>query len=123
MKKILVKVLSLFVILLSGVQFTCQASPAPVQKLKRGLFNIAVCPGEILKYMVKATIDARPDWTGPFHGVFYGIPKGAAYGSVRLISGALDVLTFPVNLPRNGQSLAPIDTFSFDETKEAILKK
>ncbi len=121
MKKIFLRFFILFIIVVSSFEGASYASMEYLgQKLKRGATNILVSPAEIAKSMINETANASMDYGAPLYGFFYGIPKGVGYGAARLASGALDLVTFPLNIPKN-RSLLPMDPFSFGETKESVL--
>ena len=120
MKKIISSVFFLSFILLIGFQAVCYAGP--FQKLKRGASDVLAFPLEIPKHMINATTQASPEWAAAFYGIFYGIPKGLGFGLARGVSGLLDIVTFPLNIPKGWGSLFHMGPFSFGETKESILQ-
>lgn len=89
-------------------------------KLVRGVQNMVVFPAEIPKHAVREASKAPSDILVPFYGGFYGMPKGAAYGVSRAVSGVVDFLTSPFNAPRDWKSTIPMDKFTFEETPETI---
>ena len=92
-------------------------------KLKRGVLNALSAPAEIPKHMINTTTHTSPDYLGPIYGVFYGFPKGVGYGLVRLASGAIDTLSFPVSIPSGWGALIPLEPFTFDESRQSILER
>lgn len=67
----------------------------PLEKLARGITNVATSPGEFI-YQMDPAIDAAPDVvTGYIMGIF----KGAFYTVKRAGVGLYDILTFPINRP------------------------
>jgi len=88
--------------------------PPQAEKLKRGVFNVASAGAEIPKHMILEAMNAQPEWCASLRGVFYGSFKGAGKGIVRILSGAYDVLTFPINYPDNFSSFVG-DSFSFTD--------
>ena len=105
---------------LSSVKTAVSKKPRMWTKLGRGLKNIITSPLEIQKNMVREGMKADPDFFAPIYGVFYGFMKGTGLMVGRVVSGAVDVLTFPINFPKNWRPLLPIDSFSFEETRESL---
>lgn len=69
----------------------------PFHKLGRGLVNIILSPAEILTNYKKSADDH-----GAFAGSFEGVLKGFYYMGGRIITGAMDVVTFPLACPKTG---------------------
>ncbi|MBI4387504.1 MAG: hypothetical protein HY582_00470 [Candidatus Omnitrophica bacterium] len=86
----------------------------PLSKLRRGVRNIVTGPLEVQNHMLREAGKANPDWLAPVYGGLYGSMKGAGVGAGRMISGFVDFLTFPVDLPTKWRSLIPIERFNFD---------
>ncbi len=67
----------------------------PLEKLARGITNVATSPGEFI-YQMDPAIDSAPDVvTGYVMGIF----KGAFYTIKRAGAGLYDILTFPIPRP------------------------
>lgn len=67
----------------------------PLEKLARGITNVATSPGEFI-YQMDPAIDNAPDVvTGYVMGIF----KGAFYTVKRAGIGLYDILTFPIPRP------------------------
>ncbi len=67
----------------------------PLEKLARGITNVATSPGEFI-YQMDPAIDSAPDVvTGYVMGIF----KGAFYTIKRAGVGLYDILTFPIPRP------------------------
>ena len=66
----------------------------PVEKLGRGIANVAVGPLEILIRGWDVTQEL-----GGIAGITYGPLKGVAYCIAREVVGVIDIVTFPVPLP------------------------
>lgn len=93
--------------------FSYSDLPPQARKLSRGISNIVLGGVEVPKYMIiEATNAENPRWAS-FRGVFYGPIKGSYYGARRILSGAYDVLTFPINHPDHYSSLVSPDYFTF----------
>ncbi len=91
------------------------AIPPQVEKLKRGACNMILGGVEVPKYMIIEAANAeKPRWAS-LRGVFYGSFKGAIKGTKRILSGAYDVLTFPINYPDHYSSLVSPDYFTFSD--------
>lgn len=84
------------------------ASPAAMEsqgtalrKLQRGIINMAFSPVEIAHELQKET--RKPDSLIP--NWFIGLGKGTVWMVGRFLSGAYDLVTFPINAPANYGSL------------------
>ena len=97
--------------------FSFPQMPPQVQKLKRGISNAAFGWLEIPKYMIIEAMHANPEYKASLFGVIYGPFKGAGHGALRMLSGAYDIVTFPINYPANQVSLVAPDYFTFEETE------
>ncbi len=76
------------------------AKNTAIHKLQRGFVNIALSPVEISAelHKEKKVDNALPSWaTGFFRGSFYTVG--------RALSGVYDILTFPLPVPANYESL------------------
>ncbi len=100
MKKITVIFLSLF-ISLSSVAY----ADGPFQKLGRGFTNILTSP---LEYVAQ-TVDLAED-NHYMVAVFGGIFKGTVFMVARILTGAYDIVTFPVPLPKHYEPLMRPET-------------
>ncbi len=76
-----------------------------VIKLSRGLVNIVTSPVE---YYVQYNLAA--DGTNPAVGLLGGLIYGTGYTVARIGSGAYDVVTFPIPLPKDYEPLMKPDT-------------
>lgn len=63
-------------------------------KIGRGIVNIFTCPLEIIR-----GIDLTSKSDGPQVGWTVGLIKGAAGTVLRVVTGAVDIVTFPFNFP------------------------
>jgi putative exosortase-associated protein (TIGR04073 family) len=90
-KRIIVVGIVLFAVAFASDTF---AASGPLEKLGRGIANIAFGPLEILirPYDVNQEKGAIAAWT-------YGVLKGVAYVVARECVGVTDVVTFPMPLP------------------------
>jgi putative exosortase-associated protein (TIGR04073 family) len=90
-KSFIVVGIVLFAVAFSSDTF---AASGPLEKLGRGVANIAFGPLEILirPYDVNQEKGAIPAWT-------YGVFKGVVYVVARECVGVVDVVTFPMPLP------------------------
>ena len=118
MRRVLPKIFLMLMVVLSALQCMCYASMG--SKLKRGVTNVLIWPAEIPKHIVNEAAKAEPDYTSSFRGMFYGVPKGVGFALVRAVSGVLDIVTFPLNIPSNWEPLVPVGPFSWDETKFSV---
>ena len=66
----------------------------PIEKLGRGIANVAFGPLEILMKGYDVTQDM-----GGISGLTYGPLKGVAYTIAREVVGVTDIITFPFPLP------------------------
>lgn len=88
----------IFAVMMIGV--SVQAAPddpwvmKPVEKLGRGIANVAFGPLEILIRGWDVTQEL-----GGIAGITYGPLKGVAYCIAREVVGVIDIVTFPVPLP------------------------
>ena len=75
--------------------------PEPVDKLARGLANVASAPLEVGKQITN-------EWRAAdvkHLSVIGGLAKGLAFTMKRAVSGIIDVLTFPVKLNEDYEPL------------------
>lgn len=76
--------------------FAAHVEPAgtPFRKLQRGFVNIALSPLEVVHALdqEKGKEELIPSW-------FAGLGRGSLFMVGRLLSGAYDMVTFPVSLP------------------------
>ena len=79
-----------------------KATDGPIEKLGRGVANVATCPLELIKGMD----DAKQE-SGLFAAVTWGILQGTFNIVKRAVVGVYEVVTFPIPLPRD---YAPILT-------------
>lgn len=80
------------------------------RKLTRGLLNTAFFWCEIPHHINQ---DARN--IDPFTGTITGFGKGVWFGTRRLALGLYDVFTFPVEIPRNYESLVEPEFVFMDD--------
>ncbi|QSH40565.1 exosortase system-associated protein, TIGR04073 family [Lentisphaerota bacterium ZTH] len=94
------KTLILLIILFSiFAVFNCQAadtdsSSGPLEKLGRGVANIAFGPLELLIRPWDVAQDK-----GNVAALTYGVLKGVAFTIARAVVGTIDIITFPMPLP------------------------
>ncbi len=107
-------------ILLSYVMATAlfmTVSPAlagnPLTKLGRGLTNIVFSPFEYFTNTQKAG-----DRRGVLSGAFEGLLAGTYYMVGRILTGAYDVVTFPIPAPEGYEAVMKPDTV-FDAAAQA----
>ena len=108
MKKILI--ISMISILTFGFIAPLFATDNPGDKLIRGTVNIVSCVLEVPKQI---DIEWKASKNATI-GIFAGLFKGMAYGIGRLYSGVYDLVTFPVNVPKDYEPLMKPD-FVFGE--------
>jgi putative exosortase-associated protein (TIGR04073 family) len=87
-----------------------QGIPAPITKLSRGIVNVVLgLPGEIVYRVVDtAHSDENLKTGGGYTGGFLsGLLMGVGWGAVRVGSGVVDVVTFPVPFDDNRPLLEP----------------
>ncbi|MFH1655789.1 MAG: exosortase system-associated protein, TIGR04073 family [Candidatus Omnitrophota bacterium] len=108
MKKILF--VSLIFVLTFGFITPLFAADNAAQKLARGAGNVLTSIFEIPKQ-----IDT--EWKASNNaaiGISAGLVKGALYTIGRIVSGTYDILTFPIDSPKNYEPLMKPD-FVFDD--------
>ncbi len=76
-----------------------------VGKLSRGLVNIVTSPVE---YYVQYNLEA--EGSNPLAGLIGGLIYGTGYTAARIFSGAYDIVTFPIPMPRNYEPLMKPNT-------------
>ena len=69
------------------------AYPKPVEKLKDGVTAVVTSPLEIRDH---AIAEAKPGSFLPF-SLVGGMLKGGFYMAKKMVGGALDIATFPIN--------------------------
>ncbi len=71
-------------------------SGTPMRKLQRGFLNMALSPWEVAHELSKdkKTDSVVPTWAG-------GLVRGSVYALGRAVTGAYELVTFPVPLPAN----------------------
>lgn len=91
------KFLILFLIISGLATIDCGLAYAgdPIQKLARGITNVATGWVEIPKEIGRSV-----EKSGDFAGLVVGPFKGIAKAIGRTIAGVYDVVTFPIPLPR-----------------------
>ena len=99
-----------------SVFFPAASGPAraddPMTKLGRGVTNLATGPGE---YIVQ--FEAGTEEGNIFANLVYGIVRGTMYAAAREVTGAYDVVTFPIPLPAHYAPIMEPATV-FDSMKE-----
>lgn len=85
----------------------------PISKLGRGLTNIVFSPFEYFNNIQKAG-----DRRGFASGLFEGFFAGTYYMVGRILTGAYDVVTFPIPVPEEYGAIMKPDTV-FDAAAEA----
>jgi putative exosortase-associated protein (TIGR04073 family) len=87
-----------------------ESIPAPITKLTRGIVNVAFgLPGEIIHRVVgtahsKEGLQSASSYVG---GLVSGLVMGVAWGAVRVESGLIDVVTFPIPFNDNRPLFEP----------------
>ena len=83
--------------------------PEPLWKLSRGLTNVALgFPCELAVHTLGAVTEGPGSTAGAFvAGLATGAVTGAGWGIVRVGSGLVDVVTFPIVWPGNRPILSP----------------
>lgn len=76
-----------------------------VIKLSRGIVNIVTSP---LEYYVQYNLSAEGN--NPLVGLLGGVFYGTGFTVARIISGAYDIVTFPIPLPKGYEPLMKPDT-------------
>ena len=84
----------------------CPAQAGAVEKLGRGITNVATFPAEVIVHPLRyASIDDKP-MLAPTAGLITGI----SFSVLRLIAGVYDIVTFPIPIPRHYRSIMHPDT-------------
>ena len=100
-----------------AISFFMTTQPAfaanPLTKLGRGLTNIVFSPFEYFTNIQKAG-----DRRGLASGIFEGFLAGTYYMVGRILTGAYDVVTFPIPAPEGYEAVMKPDTV-FDAAAEA----
>lgn len=107
--------------LVASTNQTTEKTFSATRKLKRGVVNMLISPGEVGKHMMREVEFAKPDYAKPFYGTFYGFFKGMGYGVARFGSGFIDFLTFPVPYIHGKESLFPLDPFTYEMTQKEVV--
>lgn len=94
----------LLLLILAAGPKTALAEDAVI-KLSRGIVNIATSP---LEYFVQYNISAEEN--NPLVGLLGGVFYGTGFTVARIVSGAYDIVTFPIPLPRDYEPLMKPDT-------------
>lgn len=115
MRRLVVVLLFIALFFSAAPSYAGISIPPQVEKLKRGASNMVLGGVEVPKYMIIEAANAEPEWRASFMGIFYGTFKGVGKGAVRILSGAYDVLTFPINYPDNYASIVSPDYFTFSD--------
>jgi len=73
-----------------------ESSGTPLRKLQRGFLNIALSPLEVVHALDKEKMkdDFIPSWVT-------GLGRGGLFMTGRALSGAYELVTFPIPFPRN----------------------
>ena len=90
------------------------AASGVIKKLQRGIVNVVTAPVEVPK-QIRAYWIAGSEKT--FHIIvwgFCGFVKGLWMTPLRMVSGLWDVITCPLDLPKNGASLVKPE-YVFDD--------
>jgi len=66
-----------------------------LRKLGRGFSNVLFGAGEL---PIKMSDVGQEN--GPLAGITYGVVKGVGAGALRMVAGAVEMLTFPLPFPR-----------------------
>lgn len=77
----------------------------PVQKLARGVAHVVSSPLQLPKQIIETAAQAEPAWMATWEGVTAGTGKGFFYAGRQLVSGFVDIFTFPTP---SGRDWAPI---------------
>jgi len=102
MKKTFVLITAVVLVLSCSAVFAAQQAPAtatqageypmgPIQKLGRGMGNVAFGWTEIPKRIVDVSKASNP-----IKGLIYGTLQGTCKAFARTLSGAADIVTFPI---------------------------
>lgn len=73
----------------------------PVQKLARGVVHVVSFPFQIPKQMLETAAQAEPAWMATWEGLTAGTGRGLFYAGRQLVSGLVDIFTFPTPSGRN----------------------
>ena len=94
MKKLIV-FLAVLALILSVFSISAIAAPKKIEgdKIERGVKNVALGWTDVPNSIVKVTKDTN----NPLLGITVGLIKGVVNAIARTASGAVDVVTFPIN--------------------------
>lgn len=112
MKKFTIALLVIF--LTMSVAFQA-AADGPVDKLGRGLTNVATCPFEITKGM-----DDEKQESGIFAGLITGTLKGTVNMVKRAAVGVYEVATFPIPAPKGYKPILKEPEYFLEEPKSFL---
>lgn len=100
--KSLVSILILSILAFSPCLYAAEMAQknTAIHKLQRGFVNIALSPVEVSAELAK---EKKVDSAVPSWGT--GILRGSFYAVGRALSGVYDIVTFPVPIPQNYESL------------------
>ena len=81
------------------------AANATIHKLERGLINFVTGPLEIPKEIRAHWIKGSEKTYHIIAWIFCGFIKGAVMAGARMTSGAYDIVSFPINAPKDYEPL------------------
>lgn len=81
------------------------AAKGPIHKLGRGIVHTLFFPFQLPKGIIEVAAETEPPALAPIAGITAGVGQGIYGGIKQLISGIVDVLTFPLPLGRNWEPI------------------
>lgn len=100
--------------ILTAALAPCAFADDPFVKLGRGLTNILTSPCEL--FLQTIDVDRRHD---PLTAIFSGPPKGVLLMAARILTGAYEIVTFPLPVPAGYKPLwEPATIFEAFERKD-----
>ncbi len=100
--------ITVMILIVSLLACSAAWAQGPVEKLSRGLCNIATFYFEIFEQSKKVKAEE-----GSLAGMTYGLGRGLLMACVRALIGVYEVVTFPVPLPEEGYAPILTDPVSF----------
>ena len=98
------------------------ADNTPSKKFSRGIVNVATSPVEIVKEIRRYWIQGSEKTPHISVWLLSGFVKGLVEMTKRASAGTWDVVTFPIAIPKNYDSLIKPDSV-FDEWPKREIKK
>ncbi len=113
-KALLLTFVVVYVLSMAGSALAAESRTwMPLEKLGRGISNIATCPLEIGK-----NVEAANESDGIFAAYSWGLLKGSADTLVRAVVGIYEVVTFPLPVPADYAPILTNPEYFLKDNKE-----